>query len=239
MEPSTSGGKRGKRGRRDDDARNAVEVVVEKLPARTLVYAVLPKTPPQPAEAASPQPASPTPAEDAEPTLPSLEVPEGCELLLAPPPRGAPRVVSLDRDVLTDGDAPLAPGSSVELCAGGAARDVDASNRHDFVRAMRDWRLRKSLRLPLEAMARGLRKAVPRDVLVDARKMLSADDFGRLLSGLRDVDVRFPASCVRREDFARSAAVFFRTAASSSRDINPGESESHPRVPLTRAALVP
>ena len=91
MEPSTSGGKRGKRGRRDDDARNAVEVVVEKLPARTLVYAVLPKTPPQPAEAASPQPASPTPAEDAEPTLPSLEVPEGCELLLAPPPRGAPR----------------------------------------------------------------------------------------------------------------------------------------------------
>ena len=91
MEPSTSGGKRGKRGRRDDDARNAVEVVVEKLPARSLVYAVLPKTPPQPAEAASPQPASPTPAEDAEPTLPSLEVPEGCELLLAPPPRGAPR----------------------------------------------------------------------------------------------------------------------------------------------------
>ena len=91
MEPFTSGGKRGKRGRRDDDARNAVEVVVEKLPARTLVYAVLPKTPPQPAEAASPQPASPTPAEDAEPTLPSLEVPEGCELLLAPPPRGAPR----------------------------------------------------------------------------------------------------------------------------------------------------
>ena len=91
MEPSTSGGKRGKRGRRDDDARNAVEVVVEKLPARTLVYAVLPKTPPQPAEAASPQAASPTPAEDAEPTLPSLEVPEGCELLLAPPPRGAPR----------------------------------------------------------------------------------------------------------------------------------------------------
>ena len=91
MEPSTSGGKRGKRGRRDDDARNAVEVVVEKLPARTLVYAVLPKTPPQPTEAASPQPASPTPAEDAEPTLPSLEVPEGCELLLAPPPRGAPR----------------------------------------------------------------------------------------------------------------------------------------------------
>ena len=91
MEPSTSGGKRGKRGRRDDDARNAVEVVVEKLPARTLVYAVLPKAPPQPAEAASPQPASPTPAEDAEPTLPSLEVPEGCELLLAPPPRGAPR----------------------------------------------------------------------------------------------------------------------------------------------------
>ena len=91
MEPSTSGGKRGKRGRRDDDARNAVEVVVEKLPTRTLVYAVLPKTPPQPAEAASPQPASPTPAEDAEPTLPSLEVPEGCELLLAPPPRGAPR----------------------------------------------------------------------------------------------------------------------------------------------------
>ena len=99
MEPSTSGGKRGKRGRRDDDARNAVEVVVEKLPARTLVYAVLPKTQPQPAvlaqpqpaEAASPQPASPTPAEDAEPTLPSLEVPEGCELLLAPPPRGAPR----------------------------------------------------------------------------------------------------------------------------------------------------
>ena len=87
MEPSTSGGKRGKRGRRDDDA----NVVVEKLPARTLVYAVLPKTPPQPAEAASPQPASPTPAEDAEPTLPSLEVPEGCELLLAPPPRGAPR----------------------------------------------------------------------------------------------------------------------------------------------------
>ena len=91
MEPSTSGGKRGKRGRRDDDARNAVEVVVEKLPTRTLVYAVLPKTQPQPAEAASPQPASPTPAEDAEPTLPSLEVPEGCELLLAPPPRGAPR----------------------------------------------------------------------------------------------------------------------------------------------------
>ena len=88
MEPSTSGGKRGKRGRRDDDAQL---VVVEKLPARTLVYAVLPKTPPQPAEAASPQPASPTPAEDAEPTLPSLEVPEGCELLLAPPPRGAPR----------------------------------------------------------------------------------------------------------------------------------------------------
>ena len=87
MEPSTSGGKRGKRGRRDDDA----NVVVEKLPARTLVYAVLPKKPPQPAEAASPQPASPTPAEDAEPTLPSLEVPEGCELLLAPPPRGAPR----------------------------------------------------------------------------------------------------------------------------------------------------
>ena len=88
MEPSTSGGKRGKRGRRDDDAQL---VVVEKLPARTLVYAVLPKTPPQPAEAASPQAASPTPAEDAEPTLPSLEVPEGCELLLAPPPRGAPR----------------------------------------------------------------------------------------------------------------------------------------------------
>ena len=88
MEPSTSGGKRGKRGRRDDDAQL---VVVEKLPARTLVYAVLPKAPPQPAEAASPQPASPTPAEDAEPTLPSLEVPEGCELLLAPPPRGAPR----------------------------------------------------------------------------------------------------------------------------------------------------
>ena len=96
MEPSTSGGKRGKRGRRDDDAPN---VVVEKLPIRTLVYAVLPKTQPQPAvlaqpqpaEAASPQPASPTPAEDAEPTLPSLEVPEGCELLLAPPPRGAPR----------------------------------------------------------------------------------------------------------------------------------------------------
>ena len=88
MEPSTSGGKRGKRGRRDDDAQL---VVVEKLPARTLVYAVLPKAPPQPAEAASPPPASPTPAEDAEPTLPSLEVPEGCELLLAPPPRGAPR----------------------------------------------------------------------------------------------------------------------------------------------------
>ena len=88
IEPSTSGGKRGKRGRRDDDAQL---VVVEKLPARTLVYAVLPKAPPQPAEAASPQPASPTPAEDAEPTLPSLEVPEGCELLLAPPPRGAPR----------------------------------------------------------------------------------------------------------------------------------------------------
>ena len=88
MEPSTSGGKRGKRGRRDDDAHL---VVVEKLPARTLVYAVLPKAPPQPAEAASPQPASPTPAEDAELTLPSLEVPEGCELLLAPPPRGAPR----------------------------------------------------------------------------------------------------------------------------------------------------
>ena len=88
MEPSTSGGKRGKRGRRDDDAQI---VVVEKLPPRTLVYAVLPKAPPQPAEAASPQPASPTPAEDAEPTLPSLEVPEGCELLLAPPPRGAPR----------------------------------------------------------------------------------------------------------------------------------------------------
>ena len=96
MEPSTSGGKRGKRGRRDDDS---ASVVVEKLPTRTLVYAVLPKTQPQPAvlaqpqpaEAASPQPASPTPAEDAEPTLPSLEVPEGCELLLAPPPRGAPR----------------------------------------------------------------------------------------------------------------------------------------------------
>ena len=175
-----------------------------------------------------------------DPDLPGLDdASEATDAPEAPPPRGAPRVVSLDRDVLTDGDAPLAPGSSVELCAGGAARDVDASNRHDFVRAMRDWRLRKSLRLPLEAVARGLRRAVPRDVLVDARKMLSADDFGRLLSGLRDVDVRFPASCVRREDFARSAAVFFRTAASSSRDINPGESESHPRVPLTRAALVP
>ena len=86
MEPSTSGGK--KRTRQRDEGPT---ISVEKLPVRTLVYAVLPKTPPQPAEAASPQPASPTPAEDAEPTLPSLEVPEGCELLLAPPPRGAPR----------------------------------------------------------------------------------------------------------------------------------------------------
>ena len=83
MEPSTSGGKRGKRGRRDDDAQL---VVVEKLPARTLVYAVLPKAP-----AASEQAEPPALADPPEARAAALEVPEGCELLLAPPPRGAPR----------------------------------------------------------------------------------------------------------------------------------------------------
>ena len=53
-------------------------------------------------------------------------------------------------------------------------------NCKDFAAKMRDWRLRTSLALPLQAMAKGLRAAVPSRVIVDARKMLSADAFGRV-----------------------------------------------------------
>ncbi|KAJ8601677.1 hypothetical protein CTAYLR_007459 [Chrysophaeum taylorii] len=109
--------------------------------------------------------------------------------------RGAqPVVVSRDRDAFPRKDEEQdevlpGPGSSVELVAGGDDLTVTPETRLDFVTRMCDWRLRESIRGPLAAMARGLRAAVPPTVLADARKMLSAGDFVRLLSGLRDIDV--------------------------------------------------
>lgn len=83
----------------------------------------------------------------------------------------------------------LGPGSSVELVEGGENVVVTLENKVDFVRRTCEWRLERGLDRPMRAMATGLRAAVPSKVLADARKMLSACDFARLLSGLRDIDV--------------------------------------------------
>ena len=103
---------------------------------------------------------------------------------------GAPRTFALS-DVLDVNDEAraVATGSRVELVEGGEERTVTSSTRTEFVKTMRDYRLRGSLQKPIEAMARGLRTVMPSEVLRDARRMLSPLDFCRLLSGLRGVDV--------------------------------------------------
>lgn len=83
----------------------------------------------------------------------------------------------------------LAPGSRVELVPGGDRLAVRTSDRLTFVQLVLDWRLRKSLAGPIAAMAKGIRAAVPATVLVEARRMLTAADLVRLVSGLRDIDV--------------------------------------------------
>ena len=106
------------------------------------------------------------------------------------PMEGAPRTFALS-DVLDVNDEAraVATGSRVELVEGGEERTVTSENRNEFVETMRDYRLRGSLRAPIQAMARGLRTVMPSEVLRDARRMLSPLDFCRLLSGLRGVDV--------------------------------------------------
>lgn len=113
----------------------------------------------------------------------------------------SPVVVSFDRDKLppvhegngrgssTSDLRTLAAGSRVELIAGGDDITVNPENRLDFALRMCDWRLRVGLEEPIRAMVSGLHAAVPSNVMTEAKKMLSANDFVHLLSGLRDIDV--------------------------------------------------
>eukprot|EP00928_Gymnodinium_smaydae_P043235 TRINITY_DN29011_c0_g1_i1.p1 TRINITY_DN29011_c0_g1~~TRINITY_DN29011_c0_g1_i1.p1 ORF type:complete len:1011 (-),score=276.56 TRINITY_DN29011_c0_g1_i1:22-2727(-) len=79
--------------------------------------------------------------------------------------------------------------TEVTLVRGGEQLTVTEENKREYVAAFLEWRLRDSLRPQLEAMLKGFRASVPSEVLVEARRMLSADEVHALLAGSRDIDV--------------------------------------------------
>jgi len=106
-----------------------------------------------------------------------------------------PEVVTSD-DILAGTEQAAEPQTlrrfgptQVALVPGGEHRIVTEENKTEFVQALLEWRLRTSMARPIQEMLRGLRAAVPSEVLAEARKMLSADEVHGLLAGSRDIDV--------------------------------------------------
>lgn len=83
----------------------------------------------------------------------------------------------------------VVPSSTqVMLVPGGSDRILTEDNKHEYVAALADWRLWKCMEGQVQAMGRGLRAVVPPAVLLEARRMLSAEQLAKLLAGLRDID---------------------------------------------------
>jgi hypothetical protein len=80
------------------------------------------------------------------------------------------------------------PRTQVALVPGGQDLTVTEVNKHEFVAALANWRLRGSLMGPVGAMLRGLHVAVPSSVLAEARRMLTPHELHALLAGSRDID---------------------------------------------------
>mmetsp|Transcript_4096 Transcript_4096/g.12842 ORF Transcript_4096/g.12842 Transcript_4096/m.12842 type:complete len:402 (+) Transcript_4096:154-1359(+) len=78
--------------------------------------------------------------------------------------------------------------TQIALAPGDKDCVVTEANKEQFVAALLDWRLRASLRGPVDAMLRGLRVAVPSAVLAEARRMLAPSEVHALLAGSRDID---------------------------------------------------
>lgn len=106
-----------------------------------------------------------------------------------------PEVVS-PADILPgDDQAPVPPllrrhgQTQVVLVPDGDKRVVTEENKHEFVEALLEWRLRSSMKGPVEEMLRGLKAAVPTEVLAEARQMLEPREVHALLAGMRNIDV--------------------------------------------------
>lgn len=78
--------------------------------------------------------------------------------------------------------------TEVELVSHGRSKILTGSNKPEYVSAMLDWRLRRSLAGPVAAMRRGLRAVVPSTVLAEARRMLSPNEVHSLLAGSRAIE---------------------------------------------------
>jgi len=79
--------------------------------------------------------------------------------------------------------------AQVQLSPDGEELLVTEDNKHDFVAALLEWRLRRSLRGPVAAMLRGIHAAVPPVVLAEAHRMLAPHELCALLAGSRDINV--------------------------------------------------
>jgi len=77
--------------------------------------------------------------------------------------------------------------TQVELVPGGASHVVTEANKEEYVSALLDWRLRTSLRGPVEAISKGLRACVPSSVLAEAAQVLTPTEVHLLLCGTRDI----------------------------------------------------
>jgi len=80
--------------------------------------------------------------------------------------------------------------TQVRLIPGGENVNVTEENKRRFVEALLNWRLRESLRLPAQEMLRGVRAALPSEVLAETRLMLDADEVHSLLAGSRRICVK-------------------------------------------------
>eukprot|EP00747_Dinoflagellata_sp_TGD_P042767 gnl/TRDRNA2_/TRDRNA2_142287_c1_seq1.p1 gnl/TRDRNA2_/TRDRNA2_142287_c1~~gnl/TRDRNA2_/TRDRNA2_142287_c1_seq1.p1 ORF type:complete len:219 (+),score=39.61 gnl/TRDRNA2_/TRDRNA2_142287_c1_seq1:83-658(+) len=77
---------------------------------------------------------------------------------------------------------------------------VTEINKGRYLRLLCEHRLRGVVRQQLEAMLRGLRVLVPEEVLCQIRRMVSEVEFGLLLCGYEELDVKdWKAQSVRDE----------------------------------------